>query len=89
MPQIRKLFKNLVTIFCKHLFGKLVHLFGQSVHIFGELAHIFGELDTVSADFARKLVSKFFETSFEQFGAIMATLRWAKSRDPNRESLAI
>ena len=60
--KFRKLFKNLVTIFFKNLFGKLVHIFGELVHIFGELVHIF----------ALKLVSKFFETSFEKFGAIMA-----------------
>ena len=47
-----------------------MHIFGQLVHISGELAHIFGG---VSAYFARKLVSDFFETSFEKFGAIMAT----------------
>ena len=46
-----------------HIFGKLVHIFGELVHIFGKLVHIFGEL----------LVSKFLETSFEKFGAIMAT----------------
>ena len=47
-----------------------MHIFGQLVHVFGELAHIFGEL---VAYFARKLVSKFFETSFKKIGAIMAT----------------
>ena len=55
MPYIRKLFQNLITVFFKHLFGKLVHIFGQLVHIFGELAHIFGELVHI---FARKLVSR-------------------------------
>ena len=47
--------KNLVTIFFKNIFGKLVHIFGQLVHIFGELAHIFGELVHI---FAQKLVSR-------------------------------
>ena len=44
-----------VTIFFKHLFGKLVHISGESVHIFGELAHIFGKLVHI---FARKQVSR-------------------------------
>ena len=54
MPSIRKLFKNLVTTFFKHLFGKLVHISGQLVHIFGELA----DIREVSAYFRSELVSR-------------------------------
>ena len=43
-----KIVQNLVTIFFKNIFRKLVHIFEQLAHIFGELAHIF----------ARKLVSR-------------------------------
>ena len=46
-----------------HIFGKLVHIFGELVYILGELVNIF----------AWQLVSKFLGTSFEKFGAIMAT----------------
>ena len=55
-----------------HIFGQLMHIiFGELMHIFGLLVHIF----------ARKLlIINFhnFETSFEKFGAIMATkgLQW-------------
>ena len=62
VPQIRKLFKNLVTIFSKNLFGKLVTFFWQFVHIFGELVHIFGQLVNIFGKlvhiFAWKLASR-------------------------------
>ena len=46
-----------------HIFGKLVHIFRKLVHILGKLVHIS----------TWKLVFKFLETSFEKFGAVMAT----------------
>ena len=45
-PYIRKLLKNLVTIFFKNLFGKLVTIFGKSVHIFWKLVATFGKFVT-------------------------------------------
>ena len=62
--------KNLVTIFFKNLFGKLVHIFREvSAYLRGVSAY-FRE---VSAYFRSETSFQNFETSFENFGAIMAT----------------
>ena len=55
MQQIRKWFKNIVTIFFEDLFGKLVTIFGKFVTIFGKMVNRFRKLVNICA---WKLVSR-------------------------------
>ena len=73
---------TVLNILSKNNFGKLITVLGKLAHLFGKLVRFCGKLvNKLVHIFAWKLVPEQwqnFETSFEKFGATMATggLEW-------------